>query len=67
MSYEKKIQFKKDNNSGITVGNINMKKQELKANINVFISFLISLLNKKTNLIKKIIIKRTMGTPFQLK
>mmetsp|Transcript_31567 Transcript_31567/g.77042 ORF Transcript_31567/g.77042 Transcript_31567/m.77042 type:complete len:216 (-) Transcript_31567:3854-4501(-) len=64
---EKKISFKKDFNSGIIVGNIKMAENEVIENFKIVCSFILTLLSKKINMVKTIVLKRTMGAPIRIK
>nr|BAS01840.1 ribosomal protein L10a [Amorphochlora amoebiformis] len=58
-----KIQFRKDINTGMTVGHIRMHPSLLKANVIAAIKFFIALMQKKYSNIKTVAIKRCMGKP----
>jgi len=59
---EVRIHFKKNTNSGLVIGNIAQDTQKIKNNIIVILNFFYSLIKKKFNFIKTVLIKSTMGT-----
>merc|ERR1711865_305215 len=59
-----KFQLKKVLCMGVAVGNVNMTPDELRQNSLMAINFLVSLLKKNWNNIKRLHIKSTMGKPF---
>mmetsp|Transcript_6237 Transcript_6237/g.12391 ORF Transcript_6237/g.12391 Transcript_6237/m.12391 type:complete len:217 (+) Transcript_6237:93-743(+) len=58
---EVRIYFKKTTNSGLVIGNITQSIIEVKNNIILVLNFFYALIKKKFNIIKTILIKRTMG------
>jgi large subunit ribosomal protein L10Ae len=58
-----KFQLKKALCLGVAVGHVEMTEQELFANINVSVNFLVSLLKKNWQNVKAITLKTTMGKP----
>jgi len=56
-----KFQLKKVLCMGVAVGNVGMSPEELRANCLMAINFLVSLLKKNWNNVKKLYIKSTMG------
>jgi len=61
-----KFQLKKVLCMGVAVGNVNMSPDELRQNSLMAINFLVSLLKKNWNNIKRLHIKSTMGKPFSI-
>merc|ERR1712129_214767 len=61
-----KFQLKKVLCMGCAVGNVNMTPDELRQNCLMAINFLVSLLKKNWNNIKRLHIKSTMGKPFTI-
>merc|ERR1712194_124029 len=61
-----KFQLKKVLCMGVAVGNISMSPDELRQNCLMAINFLVSLLKKNWNNIKRLHIKSTMGKPFTI-
>merc|ERR1719510_868335 len=61
-----KFQLKKVLCMGVAVGNVNMTPDELRMNCLMAINFLVSLLKKNWNNIKRLHIKSTMGKPFTI-
>merc|ERR1712021_288461 len=59
-----KFQLKKVLCMGVAIGNTNMTPDELRQNSLMAINFLVSLLKKNWNNIKRLHIKSTMGKPF---
>merc|ERR1712194_435567 len=59
-----KFQLKKVLCMGVAIGNVNMTPDELRQNSLMAINFLVSLLKKNWNNIKRLTIKSTMGNPF---
>merc|ERR1711957_670822 len=59
-----KFQLKKVLCMGVAIGNTNMTPDELRQNSLMAINFLVSLLKKNWNNIKRLTIKSTMGKPF---
>merc|ERR1711953_1283792 len=51
---------------GVAVGNVNMTPDELRQNCLMAINFLVSLLKKNWNNVKRLHIKSTMGKPFAI-
>merc|ERR1739845_158994 len=61
-----KFQLKKVLCMGVAIGNVNMTPEELRMNSLMAINFLVSLLKKNWNNIKRLHIKSTMGKPFTI-
>merc|ERR1711904_148806 len=61
-----KFQLKKVLCMGVAVGNVNMTPDEMRQNCLMSINFLVSLLKKNWNNIKRLHIKSTMGKPFTI-
>jgi len=61
-----KFQLKKVLCMGVAVGNVNMTPDELRQNCLMAINFLVSLLKKNWNNVKRLHIKSTMGKPFTI-
>ena len=61
-----KFQLKKVLCMGIAVGNVSLSEDELVANIDRSINFLVSLLKKGWQNIKSLVIKSTMGKPHRI-
>ncbi len=61
-----KFQLKKALCLGVAVGNIGMSEQELYANINLSVNFLVSLLKKNWQNVKSLHLKTTMGKPYRV-
>merc|ERR1712061_531275 len=59
-----KFQLKKVLCMGVAVGNVNMTPDELRQNCLMAINFLVSLLKKNWNNVKRLHIKSTMGKPY---
>merc|ERR1711982_181833 len=51
---------------GVAIGNVNMTPDELRQNSLMAINFLVSLLKKNWNNVKRLHIKSTMGKPFTI-
>ncbi|CAK0855783.1 unnamed protein product [Prorocentrum cordatum] len=64
MKSQVKFQLKKVLCMGVAIGNVNMTPEELRMNSLMAINFLVSLLKKNWNNIKRLHIKSTMGKPF---
>merc|ERR1712160_224221 len=64
MKSQVKFQLKKVLCMGVAIGNVNMTPDELRMNSLMAINFLVSLLKKNWNNIKRLTIKSTMGKPF---
>merc|ERR1712226_1603725 len=58
-----KFQLKKVLCMGVAIGNVNMTPDELRQNSLMAINFLVSLLKKNWNNVKRLCIKSTMGKP----
>merc|ERR1719223_792686 len=58
-----KFQLKKVLCMGVAVGNVNMTPDELRQNCLMAINFLVSLLKKNWNNVKRLHLKSTMGKP----
>merc|ERR1711964_611759 len=58
-----KFQLKKVLCMGVAIGNVGMTPEELRMNSLMAINFLVSLLKKNWNNVKKLYIKSTMGKP----
>merc|ERR1712060_769938 len=61
-----KFQLKKVLGMGVAVGNVNQTPDELRQNCLMAINFLVSLLKKNWNNVKRLHIKSTMGKPFTI-
>merc|ERR1712023_251779 len=61
---EVKINFRKNFNTGLVIGDLKMTKEKVTENAKIVVSFLISLLKKRLSLIKTITMKRTMGRAY---
>merc|ERR1712061_708387 len=61
-----KFQLKKVLCMGVAVGNVNMNPDELRQNCLMAINFLVSLLKKNWNNVKRLHMKSTMGKPFTI-
>mmetsp|Transcript_51815 Transcript_51815/g.121224 ORF Transcript_51815/g.121224 Transcript_51815/m.121224 type:complete len:218 (-) Transcript_51815:133-786(-) len=61
-----KFQLKKVLCMGVAVGNVGMNPDELRQNCLMAINFLVSLLKKNWNNVKRLHIKSTMGKPFTI-
>merc|ERR1719379_1263805 len=61
-----KFQLKKVFCMGVAVGNVGMTPDELRQNCLMAINFLVSLLKKNWNNVKRLHIKSTMGKPFTI-
>merc|ERR1711939_856023 len=61
-----KFQLKKVLCMGVAVGNVGMSPDELRQNCLMAINFLVSLLKKNWNNVKRLHIKSTMGKPFSI-
>ncbi|AIB09852.1 60S ribosomal protein L10A (nucleomorph) [Lotharella oceanica] len=59
---EVRIYFKKTTNSGLVVGNVAQNNTEIQNNIILVLNFFYALIKKKFNIVKTILIKRSMGT-----
>jgi len=59
-----KFQLKKVLCMGVAVGHVNMSPDELRQNCLMAINFLVSLLKKNWNNVKRLHLKSTMGKPF---
>merc|ERR1712083_347556 len=59
-----KFQLKKVLCMGVAIGNCNMNPDELRQNCLMAINFLVSLLKKNWNNVKRLHLKSTMGKPF---
>merc|ERR1719222_1805849 len=66
MKSQVKFQLKKVLCMGVAIGNVNMTPDELRMNSLMAINFLVSLLKKNWNNIKRLHIKSTMGKPFTI-
>jgi len=64
MKSQVKFQLKKVLCMGVAIGNVNMTPDELRMNSLMAINFLVSLLKKNWNNIKRLHIKSTMGKPY---
>merc|ERR1712066_664033 len=64
MRSQVKFQLKKVLCMGVAVGNVNMTPDELRMNALMAINFLVSLLKKNWNNIKRLHLKSTMGKPY---
>ena len=51
---------------GVAVGHLGLSEEQLVANLNLTINFLVSLLKKKWQNVKSLHIKTTMGKPYRL-
>merc|ERR1719194_114883 len=61
-----KFQLKKVLCLGVAVGHVNMSPDELRQNSLMAINFLVSLLKKNWNNIKRLHMKSTMGKPYTI-
>merc|ERR1712072_1492463 len=61
-----KFQLKKVLCMGVAVGHLGLSEEQLVANLNLTINFLVSLLKKKWQNVKSLHIKTTMGKPYRL-
>jgi large subunit ribosomal protein L10Ae len=61
-----KFQAKKTICLAVAVGNVNMSVEELAANINLSVNFLVSLLKKNWQNVRALYVKSTMGKPQRL-
>jgi len=63
-----KLQLKSKKNMvlGVPVGNVSMNELEVTNNINLAINFLVSLLKKNWQNIRKLYVKSSMGPPFRV-
>jgi len=61
-----KFQLKKVLCLGVAVGHVNMKEDELAANITMSVNFLVSLLKKNWQNVKSLYIKSSMGAPHRV-
>merc|ERR1719379_2128991 len=61
-----KFQLKKVLCMGVAIGNVNMTPDELRQNSLMAINFLVSLLKKNWNNVKRLHLKSTMGKPFTI-
>merc|ERR1711988_825488 len=61
-----KFQLKKVLCMGVAVGNVNMTPDEVRQNSLMAINFLVSLLKKNWNNVKRLHIKSTMGKPYSV-
>merc|ERR1712232_1175604 len=61
-----KFQLKKVLCMGVAVGNVGMNPDELRQNCLMAINFLVSLLKKNWNNVRRLCIKSTMGKPFTI-
>uniref|UniRef100_A0A6T1BVF3 Ribosomal protein n=1 Tax=Alexandrium monilatum TaxID=311494 RepID=A0A6T1BVF3_9DINO len=66
MRSQVKFQLKKVLCMGVAVGNVGMTPEELRANCLMAINFLVSLLKKNWNNVKRLHIKSTMGKSFTI-
>merc|ERR1712151_346507 len=66
MKSQVKFRLKKVLCMGVTIGNVNMTPDELRQNSLMAINFLVSLLKKNWNNVKRLHIKSTMGKPFTI-
>merc|ERR1712048_459934 len=66
MRSQVKFQLKKVLCMGVAIGNTNMNPDELRQNCLMAINFLVSLLKKNWNNVKRLHIKSTMGKPFTI-
>mmetsp|Transcript_72229 Transcript_72229/g.190443 ORF Transcript_72229/g.190443 Transcript_72229/m.190443 type:complete len:83 (+) Transcript_72229:142-390(+) len=58
-----KFQLKKVLCMGVAVGNVGMTPDEMRQNSLMAINFLVSLLKKNWNNVKRLVLKSTMGKP----
>jgi len=63
---EVKINFRKNFNTGLVVGDLEMTQEKVTENAKIAVSFLISLLKKRMSNIKTITMKRTMGRSYTI-
>merc|ERR1719163_1267340 len=61
-----KFQLKKVLCMGVAIGNVGMTPDEMRMNALMAINFLVSLLKKNWNNVKRLHIKSTMGKPFTI-
>merc|ERR1712070_1091401 len=61
-----KFQLKKVLCMGVAIGNVNMNPEEMRMNSLMAINFLVSLLKKNWNNVRKLHIKSTMGKPYTI-
>ena len=61
-----KFQAKKNICLAVAIGNVNMSTEELAANINLSVNFLVSLLKKNWQNVRALYVKSTMGKPQRL-
>ena len=61
-----KFQLKKVLCMGVAVGNVNMTPDEIRQNSLMAINFLVSLLKKNWNNVKRLHLKSTMGKPYTI-
>mmetsp|Transcript_112015 Transcript_112015/g.356021 ORF Transcript_112015/g.356021 Transcript_112015/m.356021 type:complete len:157 (+) Transcript_112015:1-471(+) len=61
-----KFQLKKVLCMGVAVGNVGMTPDELRQNALMAINFLVSLLKKNWNNVKRLVLKSTMGKPIAI-
>merc|ERR1712107_566136 len=61
-----KFQLKKVLGMGVAVGNVGMTPDELRQNTLMAINFLVSLLKKNWNNVKRLHVKSTMGKPYTI-
>ena len=61
-----KFQLKKVLCMGVAVGNVGMSPDELRQNSLMAINFLVSLLKKNWNNVRRLHLKSTMGKPFNI-
>merc|ERR1719194_337294 len=66
MKSQVKFQLKKVLCMGVAIGNVNMSPDELRQNSLMAINFLVSLLKKNWNNVKRLHIKSTMGKPYTI-
>merc|ERR1719482_1298567 len=66
MKSQVKFQLKKVLCMGVAIGNVNMTPDELRQNSLMAINFLVSLLKKNWNNVKRLHIKSTMGKPYTI-
>lgn len=61
-----KFQAKKNVYLAVAIGNVNMTVDELAANINLSVNFLVSLLKKHWQNVRTLYVKSSMGKPQRL-
>merc|ERR1712160_224908 len=61
-----KFQLKKVLCMGVAIGNVNVTPEEMRMNALMAINFLVSLLKKNWNNIKRLHMKSTMGKPYTI-